>query len=654
MAIRIGVYVCHCGTNIAGKLQVDQLAAYAQQLPNVVVARDYRFMCSEPGQEQIRKDIKELGLNRVVVAACSPRMHENTFRKTCQAAGINPYFLQIANIREQCSWTVEEDLEGANLKARDLIRAAVARVALHDPLPFQEVEVHPDVLVVGAGIAGIQAALDIADSGHRVHLVERQQSIGGHMSQLDKTFPTLDCSACILTPKMVAAGSHPNIQLHAYSEVLEVTGFVGNFKARILRKARYVDWQRCTGCGVCQEKCPKRVPSEYNQRLGTRKAIYTMFPQAVPNKPVIDRENCIYFQKGKCRACEKFCEVQAIDFQQEDQELLVEVGSIIVATGYDQMDPTPLEMYGYGRYPNVITGLEFERLVSAAGPTGGRILTKEGQEPRDVAIIHCVGSRDKNYHEYCSRVCCMYALKFAHLIREKLKANVFLFYIDMRCFGKGYEEFYDRVQNEGAVFIRGKPGFVTDQPLSPEEKGRLMVVGEDSLSGEFLRVPVDMVILASAMEPRADAESVSRKFLLGRSKDGFFLEQHPKLAPVSTAAAGIFLAGTCQGPRDIPDTVAHASAAAAKALCLATRGKVEIESMVSEIDPEVCAGCQTCLGLCPSGAISFHPRAGVSKVNQALCLGCGSCAAACPSGAASLKHFTSGQVLAEIDALMGA
>jgi len=654
MAVRIGVYVCHCGTNIAGKLKVEDLALYARELPDVAVARDYRFMCSEPGQEQIRKDIQELGLNRVVVAACSPRMHENTFRKTCQAAGINPYFLQIANIREQCSWTAEEDLEAANLKAKDLLRAAVARVAHHQPLPSQEAPVHPHVLVVGGGIAGIQAALDIAESGHVVHLVEREQSVGGHMSQLDKTFPTLDCSACILTPKMVAVGTHPNIRLHAYSEVLEISGFVGNFKARVLHKARYVDWQKCTGCGLCQEKCPKKVPSEYNQGLGTRKAIYTMFPQAVPNKPVIDRENCIYFQKGKCRACEKFCEVNAIDFQQQDWVEEVEAGSIIVATGYDQMDPSPLSMYGYGVYPNVITGLEFERLVSAAGPTGGHILTKEGAEPKDVAIIHCVGSRDKNYHEYCSRVCCMYALKFAHLIREKIKANVFLFYIDMRCFGKGYEEFYDRVQAEGAIFVRGKPGFVTNQALSPEEQGRLMVVGEDSLSGEILRVPVDMVILASAMEPRSDAEKVSRTFLLGRSRDGFFLEQHPKLAPVSTAAAGIFLAGTCQGPRDIPDTVAHASAAAAKALSLASRGRVEIESMVSEIDIEVCSGCQTCIALCPSGAITYQPRSSVSRINEALCLGCGSCAAACPSGAARLKHFTPDQVMAEIDALMGA
>jgi heterodisulfide reductase subunit A len=653
MPPRIGVYVCHCGSNIADKIQVKEITQYAQALPNVVLASDDRFMCSEPGQEQIRNDIEGQRLNRIVVAACSPRMHEGTFRKTCEKAGINPYFLQIANIREQVSWTVEEQ-DAATAKAKDLVRAAVARVALHQPLPTKEVPVHPEVLVVGGGIAGIQAALDIADGGYRVHLVERQQSIGGHMSQLDKTFPTLDCSSCILTPKMVAVGMHPLIQLHTYSEVEEVAGYVGSFRVKVRHKAAYVDHDKCTGCGICQEKCPKRLPSEYDEGLGQRKAIYTLFPQAVPNKPIIDREHCIYFEKGSCKACEKYCEMKAIDFHQEDRVEELEVGSMIVATGYDLMDPTSISQYGYGRYPNVITALEFERMVSPAGPTGGKILLQDGKEPQDAAILHCVGSRDKSYHEYCSRVCCMYALKFAHLIREKTSANTFLFYIDMRCFGKGYEEFYDRVQTEGSVFIRGKPAMVTDQALSTEEQGRLIVMSEDTISGESLRVPVDMVILASAMEPRADADEVARKFLVGRSRDGFFLEQHPKLAPVSTAAAGIFLAGTCQSPKDIPDTVAHASAAASKALALASRGFVEVESMISEIDPEVCAGCQTCIPLCPYGAISYHERRGVSVLTEALCQGCGACAAACPSGAARLKHFTPDQVLAEIDALMGA
>jgi heterodisulfide reductase subunit A len=652
MKCKVGVYVCHCGTNIAGKIDVEELSSFARQLPHVALSRHYGFMCSEPGQELIRKDIKEHGLNRVVVAACSPRMHEHTFRKACEEAGINPYFLQMANIREQCSWAVEDPSEALS-KARDLLRAAVARVVLHQPLPTKVVDVHPDVLVVGGGIAGIQAALDIADGGHLVHLVEREQSIGGRMAQLDKTFPTLDCSSCILTPKMVSAGTHPLIRLHAYSEIEEISGYVGNFHVKILHKPSYVNWELCTGCGVCQEKCPRRVPSWFDGGLGRRKAIYTLFPQAVPNKPVIDRQNCIYFQKGRCRACEKFCEVGAIDFEQSPRIEEVQVGSIIVATGYDVFDPTTIESYGYGRLPNVITSMEFERMVSAAGPTGGKILLQDGREPADVAIIHCVGSRDKNFHEYCSRVCCMASLKYAHLIREKTSANVFCFYIDMRCFGKGYEEFYERLQREGVTFIRGKPAQITDQAMVPEERGRLMVMAEDTLSETPLRVPVDMVILAVAMEPRSDSQDVARSLLLSQGRDGFFLEQHPKLAPVSTTVSGIFLAGTCQGPKDIPDTVAHASAAASKALSMASRGRVEVESMVSEIDPELCSGCQICISLCPSGAIDYLARSGISQVNEALCKGCGACSAACPSGAASLRHFTSQQVMTEIEALVG-
>jgi heterodisulfide reductase subunit A2 len=653
MENRIGVYVCHCGTNIAGKVAVEKVADYALELPGVVVSREYRFMCSDPGQEQIREDIAEHRLNRVVVAACSPRMHEKTFQKTLEKGGINRFYLQIANIREHVSWPTE-DPEAATKKAMDMVRAAVARVPLHGPLPTHEVAVNKEVMVVGAGIGGIQAALDIADGGYQVHLVERLPSVGGHMSQYDKVFPTLDCAACIGTPKMVAVGMHEKIKLHTYSEVEEVSGFVGQFKVKVRHKAAYVNHEVCTGCGICQEKCPKKVPSEYDMKLGKRKAIYTLFAQAVPNKPVIDRDNCIYFQNGKCRACEKFCEMKAIDFAQQDRVEEIEVGSIIVATGFDQMDPSIIEPYGYGRYPNVITGLEFERLVVGAGPTLGKIQLKDGSVPKDVAILHCVGSRDLRYHEYCSRVCCMYGLKHAHQIREKIGANVYMFYIDMRCFGKGYEEFYNRVQNEGVILIRGKASQISDQPVLPEDKGRLIVTAEDTATGEKVYVPVDMVILSAAMEPREDAQKTARIFNINRSKDGFFLEQHPKLGPVNTAVSGIFLAGTCQGPKDVVDTVAHAAAAASKALALASKGVVETESMISWIDPEVCVGCQTCISVCPATAISYNERRGISSVNEALCLGCGACAATCPSDAAGLKHFTADEILTEIEALMGA
>ena len=646
---RIGVYVCHCGNNIAATVNVKEVAEFAASLRGVVVARDYMFMCSDPGQELIKNDIKEYGLNRVVVASCSPLLHERTFRRVCHDAGLNPYFFEMANIREHCSW-VHDD--GATEKAKELVRAAVMRVYYHESLEPMEVHINPNTLIVGGGIAGIQAALDIANAGYKVYLVEREPSIGGHMIQLDKTFPTLDCSACILTPKMSDVGSHPNIELLTYSEVEEVSGYIGNFKVKLRKKARYVDEEKCTGCGVCQEKCPWKADSEFDVGLAKRKAIYIPFPQAVPNIPVIDKEHCVYFLKGTCRACEKFCEAGAIDFEQKDKLLEVEVGSIILATGYDVFEPSVISQYGYRKYDNVITGLEFERLSNAAGPTGGQIVLKNGQPPQSVAIVHCVGSRDKNFHEYCSRVCCMYALKFAHLIKEKTKAEVYQMYIDMRCFGEGYEEFYERVSTQdGIKFIRGKVSKITDLALTDDEKGKLVVCTEDTLLGSFIRVPVDMVILCIALQPRADAEKVAKLFSIGRRADGFFMERHVKLEPIATLTDGIFVAGCCQSPKDIPDTVAQAKGAASEVLRLLALGKVEIEPIVAFVDEEVCSGCGLCEKVCPYGALSLDSRERVMMVNRALCKGCGACAGVCPSGAISLSHFTPRQILEQVEAL---
>ncbi len=434
-----------------------------------------------------------------------------------------------------------------------------------------EVPPRPNVLIVGAGIAGIQAALEIGDSEHKVYLVEKLSSVGGHMIQLDKTFPTLDCSSCILTPKMSQVRSHKYIELMTYSEVVEVSGYAGNFKVKVKKKARYVDSTKCTGCGTCWEKCPWKADSEFDFSLGKRKAIYIPFPQAVPNTPVIDRKHCAYFLKGTCRACEKFCPPKAIDFEQEDEIVEVEVGAIIVATGYDAFDPIPISQYGYKRFDNVLTSFEFERTASSTGPTEGTIVLKDGSTPKSVAIIHCVGSRDENYHEYCSRVCCMQGLKHAHQVREKTGAEVYQMYIDMRCFGKGYEEFYKRVSEEGVNFIRGKVAEVTNIALADEEKGKLIVVCEDTLLGSMIRVPVDMVILSVAVEPRSDADEVAKLFRLERSADGFFQEKHHKIDPMGTLTDGIYMAGCCQGPKDIPDTVAQAIGAAAKTLALITR-----------------------------------------------------------------------------------
>ena len=1122
MATRIGFYICHCGTNIAGKVRTEEVAAFTRGLQNVVVARDYKFMCSDPGQEMIQKDIRELGLNRVVVASCSPRLHEKTFQSACQRAGLNPYYFQMACVREHCSWVTEDPGE-ATEKAKNLAAAAVNRVNFHQRLDKREVNVHPDIMVVGAGIAGIQASLDIARSGHHVYLVEKEPSIGGHMAQFDKTFPTLDCAACISTPKTVAVAQTPNIHLLTYSEVTDVSGYVGNYRVKVRRKARYVLEDRCTGCGQCAEVCPVSIPNAFDENLNTRKAVYRFFPQAVPitfcidkrdrapcvttcpaglnvqgyvqlisqgkyeeavqlimervplpgvlgrvcphpcetacrramvDEPVairdlkrlaadrvdlaslplpvieerdekvavigsgpagltvahdlrlkgyrvtifealpvlggmlrvgipdyrlppevLDREiqnllrtgievrtgqslgrdftldtlrgegfkaivlgigahgrlrlnipgesdlegiedavaflrevnlgrreapgkhvvvvgggnvavdaartavrlgcekvtmvyrrsreempayaeeiegaleegvnihylsapvrihgtagkvtgfECIRTELGppdasgrrrpvpvegseviipcdavipaigqepdvqcvmdsglgigrrntlevhplthqtcmadvfaagdavsgpatvidaiaaghrtaeavhrflcgedlaaleelqppssskssdwnpispetaraaravlehmavkdrvgsfdevslglrkgdgqseasrclncgacsECMECVRRCERQAIDHTMEEDEIELKVGSIVVATGFDIMDPSPLKQYGYGRFAEVYTGLEFERLNNAVGPTGGQILMKNGQRPRSVGIIHCVGSRDVNHHEYCSRVCCMYALKYGHLIKEKAghDTEVFNFYIDMRCFGKGYEEFYRRLQEEGITFVRGRPGEITDQALRPSEEGKLIIVGEDTLLQRRLRVPVDMVILCTAMEARRDASETARIFGINQGGDGFFLEEHPKLGPMSTATDGIFLAGTCQGPKDIPDAVSHAAGAAAQALSLATAGRVEISPTISWIDPDVCAGCQTCINLCAYSAIEFDERRRVSVVNEALCKGCGSCAGFCPSGAARVKHFTARQVFAEIEALV--
>ncbi len=1130
MTIKIGFYICHCGINIAYRVRVEEVAAFARDLPNVVISRDYKFMCSDPGQEMIEKDIRELGLNRVVVASCSPRLHEKTFQGACRRAGLNPYYFQMASVREQVSW-VTEDEDEATRKAKAMVAAAINRVYYHNRLETREATVHPDVLIVGAGITGMQAALDVAASGRKAWVVEKQPTIGGHMLQFDKTFPTLDCAACIGTPKMVSVGQNDNIKLLTYSEVKEVSGYIGNFTATIKRNARYVKEGVCTGCGECTTVCPVQLPSEWDEKLEKRTAIYRSFPQAVPITYVIDKKDrapcvlscpagtnvqgyiqligqgkypqavrlmmerlpfpgslgricphpcetdcrrkevdsslairdlkrfaadqvnfqelplpeisnrdekiaivgsgpaglsvayymrlkgyqvtifealtklggmlrvgipdyrlppslldseidyiislgiqiktgkqlgadftlddlkkdgfkaiflgigahlglklgipgedlyegvldavdflreinlgnrnlpgkkivvigggnvaidaartalrlgaetvdivyrrtlqempaydeeiqeaieeginiryltapvqifgangkctgfgCIKTELGKpdasgrrrprpiegsefviecdavipaigqkidlswvddatgleitkrntfkvnphtmqtnlphvfasgdavtgpatvieavssghkavyamdrfikgedleafaeksaaapppgqdwieipknlskkkrvesilmnseersasfeevnlgfsedkakdeanrclncggcceCMECVSACEPNAIDHAMPAEEVNVNVGSIIVATGYDLMDPSVMPQFGYKRYPNVFTSLEFERLNNATGPTSGKILMKDEtgtftKPPESVAIIHCVGSRDDNYHKYCSRVCCMYALKYGHLIHDKLGHNVKIydFYIDMRCFGKGYEEFYQRCQEEGITFVRGKPAEITDRAESPEENGKLVIVGEDTLSDMCYRLPVDMVVLCSAIESRKDATEVARVFGLNQGSDGFYLEEHPKLGPLNTPTDGVFLAGACQGPKDIPDTVAQASGAAAKALQLSMLGKVEISPTISWIDPDICAGCQTCIGLCAYGAIEFDARRGVSVVNEAMCKGCGSCSGFCPSGAAQVKHFRKEQLFAEFDGIMDA
>ncbi len=656
MTERIGVYVCHCGSNIAGVVDVEGVAKWAaEQLKHrgVVIGRDYKFMCSSLGQELIEKDIKELGLTRVVVAACSPHLHEQTFRTATKRAGLNPYLCELVSIREQVSW-VHTDKVAATEKSKAVISGGVERVRFHQPLEPLRVPIHPHTLVVGGGIAGIQAALEIADAGFHVYLVEREPSIGGHMAQFDKTFPTLDCSACILTPKMVQAGTHPNITLMSWAEVVKVDGYVGNFTATIRQKARYVNTELCTGCGICQEKCPKKIVDEvYEVGLGKRKAIYTPFPQAVPKYPVIDRPNCTFFLKGTCKACEKFCPTNAIDFTQEDKFITVEIGNIILATGYDLFNARRIPQYGYGRLANVFTSLEFERLSNAAGPTNGNILLRDGQTvPKTVGIIHCVGSRDRNYNNYCSSICCMQSLKFSHLVHERTGAEIYQFYIDMRTPAKGYDEFYQRLLEEGVHFVRGKVADVTDAARLPGEEGKLIIQVEDTLIGVQRRIPVDMVILSAGLEPRADAKEVAHLFGISCSADGWFTERHPKLDPVATMTEGVYIAGCVQGPKDIPASVAQGAAASARVLSKILQKEIALEPIRATVDQDKCSGCRICNNLCPYNAILYHDDRMVSEVNPALCQGCGTCVAACPAGAISGTGFSNEQILAQIDGLL--
>ena len=651
---KIAVYLCHCGTNIAGKVDVDKVVAWAAEQPNVAIAREYKYMCSDPGQDLIKEDIQQHGINRVVVAACSPTMHEPTFRKAAADAGLNPYLLQMANVREHCSW-VTVDKDEATEKAKRILNAQIHRLPFNEALEPIEVPVNPAVMVVGGGIAGIEAALKLAATGKKVYLVEKNPSIGGHMAMFDKTFPTLDCAACILTPKMSAAGKDPNIELMAYSEVVEVDGYVGNFKVKVNKKARYVNTDTCTGCAACLDACVvRKVLSEFDQGLGKRSAIYIPFPQAVPLRATIDAEKCLTLKGKKCKQpCTTACGPGAIDFEQQDELVELEVGAIIMATGFELWDPGQDARYGYGRLDNVITSLEFERISNASGPTGGEIVCKNGEPPKSVAILHCVGSRDLNYQEHCSRVCCMYSLKFSHLIKEHLpETEVYELYIDMRCFGKGYEEFYRRLMDEGVHMVRGRAAEVTDLALSPEEEGRLVVKTEDTLLGIVRRIPADMVILSSGLAPAKDAKAVSQTFGFGCSADGFFLERHPKLEPVSTLTDGIFIAGCCQYPKDIPDTVAQAGAAAAGALALVDNATVKVEPTISYIDPEKCSGCHICVGLCPHVAIQYNEEKKVAEVITAACKGCGVCVAACGSNVPQQRGYLDNQIFAEIEGAM--
>jgi len=648
--MNIGVYVCECGINIAATVNVPEVMEFAKTLPNVKIARYNKYMCADPGQELIRKDILENDIDRVVVASCSPRMHEPTYRNVLKDAGISPHLFEMANIREQCSW-VHKDKRVGTEKAKQVVAGAIARAALLEPLEYLEVGVTPSVMVIGGGIAGIQAALDTADKGFKTYLVEKDPSIGGKMAQLDKTFPTMDCSACILTPKMVDVARHPNIELMAYSEVEEVSGFIGNFKVKVKKKPKYVHMDICTGCGNCAAACrlKDRIPNEFDTNLSKRSAIYVPFPQAVPLKYTIDPNKCLMLKVGKCgddSLCVGACEPGAIDFEMKEEIVDLDIGTIIVATGYDLYDPKQAPHWGYGKSPRVITGLEFERLVSASGPTLGH-LEIDGKEPKNVAFVHCVGSRDREGNEYCSRVCCMYTAKHAHMVIDKLpNSRVVVYNTDVRAFGKGFEEFYNRVREEGVDYVHRE--LDDDFEVIPGEEGvTVKAAGHPDFEA-------DLVVLANAIEPRFDANTLRHDLKISCSPDTFYMEAHPKLRPIDTFTEGIFLAGCCQGPKDIPDTVAQASGAAVRACIPLAQGVVRVEPIFADVDADVCAGCRLCEALCPYNAPEFNAEDKVMEIQQVLCKGCGTCGAACPSGAITMNHYKDSQVIAQLGGILAA
>ena len=658
---RIGVFVCWCGSNIAATVDVAKVAQALGQEPGVVFSTDYQYMCSQAGQELIQNSIREYNLTGVVICSCSPRMHEATFRKTCEKAGLNPYMVEIANIREQCSW-IHKDMATATEKAVILGRAAIAKVHLNTPLTAGKSPVTKRALVIGGGIAGIQTALDIADAGFEVDIVEKKPTIGGKMTQIDKTFPTLDCAACILTPKMVDAAQNEKIHIYAYSEVENVKGFVGNFHVTIKKKARYVKEDICTGCGLCTEKCPqKKVPNEFNLGLDNRRAIYIPFAQAVPKVATIDADYCTMLKSGKCGVCSKVCTAGAIDYKQKDEFIEQDYGAIVVATGFNPIKLDKYDEFAYSQSPDVVTSLEFERLMNAAGPTGGTLLRpSDGTHPKTLVFVQCVGSRcdGAKGKSYCSKICWMYTAKHAMLCREKYPdTDVYVFYIDVRTPGKNFDEFYRRaVEEYGVHYVKGMVGKVVP------ENGKLKVQASDLLGAQQLHIDADMVILAAAIEPDESARPLATMLTASMDTNDFFTEAHPKLRPVESPTAGIFLSGACQGPKDIPETVAQASAAAAKVIGLLCKDSLICNPCTADPNELMCNGCSSCEKVCPYGAITYIDKEfrgpnrttlvrRVAQVNPAVCQGCGACTVACPSGAMDLKGFSNKQIMAEVDAI---
>jgi heterodisulfide reductase subunit A len=647
---RIGVYVCECGPNIKDALHHDEVVKFVQGLENVVLAKSFGLLCSEEGKELVGKEIKEHNLTRVVIAGCSPKEHENTFKEVLRHAGLNPFLLQIANIREQCAWVIK-DKSLATDKAKAIINAAVKRVIYHEPLEIKEIECQPDVLVVGAGIAGISAALTLAQKNRKVHVVEKLPFIGGKAARYEDVFFSLECASCVLDPRLDEVLHNEHIELLTFSEVQEVLGFYGNFIVKIIKKARFVDTVTCLGCGACFEVCPVKVKNEYNEGLDQRRAIYIPYDGALPHAAVIDKEHCLLFQGKECNACKDACPFGSINYEESDQVQELRVGAIVLATGFDIFDPRKARQYGYGKIEDVYTSLQFERLLSSTGPTGGKILLKNGQPPQEIALVHCVGSRTSKFNEYCSGICCTYLLKFAHQANQKLPGVLITELCSNLCLaGKESQGFFNKVCRESVIELLHVKG--PDSIEIVEEDGKILIKYMD-IHGRSHKVTSDMVVLAPAIEGARDARLVAKVFDISQDEGGFFVEEHTNVAPVSTARDGIFIAGCAQGPKDIQGSVAQGQAAAGMILSRLVPGeKLALEAVSAEVDEDLCSGCKICIGLCPYKAITCDDPEKHVAVNKLLCRGCAVCAAACPSGAITANYFTDMEISAEIKGLV--
>jgi len=649
---KIGVYICSCGTNISDVIDIEEVVNFASKLENVVYAKSHKFLCSEDGKNFLTEDIKQQKPDCVVIGACTPRELENTFRKVLEQAGLNPYLFQMVNLREQVAWTTQDKTQ-ATQKAKRYIKAAVKRVALHEPLEKKEIECNTDVVVIGAGPAGLESAISLAKADRKVYLVEKQPNIGGKAVKYEDLFPTMECAPCAVAPYLEEVLHHPNIELLTSSEVEEVVGFFGNFDVKIKKNARYVDIEKCIGCGACIEPCPVSVKSEFEYGLTDRKAIYFPVQGALPNAPVIDKENCLRFKGQDCNLCQQACPFGAINYEDKDEILEKKVGAIVVATGFEMLDPSIISNYQYKVIPEVYTSAEFERLLAATGPTGGNILTKDKKQPESIAIIHCVGSRDENYKEYCSSVCCLYATKFIHMIEKKLpEAKVYDFYVDWCLPGRDGQTFFDSVKEhaKNTSFIRiPKPNEVNIS----QKDGKIVIEYTDVNTNNKGQISVDMVVLCTAIVPPKDTEKIAKLLDLPIRKDGFLGAMQNALTTVSTTIEGVFIAGCIQGPKDFSSSVTQGAAASGKILSALVPGrKLELEPITAEVNEKLCGGCKVCISLCPYKAISFDEEKKVAVINEVLCKGCGTCVGACPSGAIRGKHFTTEEIFAEIEGVL--